>query len=993
MPVVKRKALHGDIQRAIDYVTNPDKTEMELYVSGIECGVSSAGEEMKMTHRKFRQDSLVNTKSKNKYDIPENKNVRVGYHIIQSFALDDTLTPHQAHEIGVRMTKELYPNFEAIVCTHIDKMHLHNHIVINSINKKTGKKLVDKLNDEYGLYKLREKSNEIAKEYNCKIENDKTTITTFKKNNFQYEPSFTREEIVKDLKQCIVDSENYDSCLNLMEQKGYLIKNRNYLSIRHPKSNRYTIMENLSNGEFSKKNIITFYEKLKPQKNDEPLLEFVQEEVFENKLLKENLAKIDKKQKKQEETIDDDYLTSLENLEYEDYYEDDETINTFSTLDDLDKILEESFYEEDNDFFNSQKIEISKNIKDNEYDENNENNENISIIDSVDNVKTDENVKNNINKEKNDFSKLSNYNNNDEKNTEKKGTKKTFTINNSLVVENYLDEDPNNSNKTIEALFVRIPNTKGKYYMYIIKDTERGFKQINDNTFSYDIYSDEVIKIYDKNKNFLKTLTGQQMMDFWDDKTKKIKSSKNNIDIENINSFDDYKKQLKQIYQNKKLTNEEKNEIKELVKQIKERSRIPYRNINKKNRLNIEKIELSPFVNSSNNVEDYKIKENIQLSNNLKNFKEKEIIQSQIKLPYKTFIKIDSMILIGKRERQKFFEMTPQERHEEYQKMKLKDIVNQRNLEDFKDIANDRTKLMQDIEYFSDKSFKYRNIMKEQEEIKRSVTLFIKYYDLYLKAEKQHQDGKQMIDIAYFNELSTFYAAKKHLETKFGIENLNNKEEAKEIYKRISAVKKQYNQSNAIIRSKTNELNLLNDFIIENDISKRNDFVELSFARKRMDATYEQKQTAYIERKNNKINYEIEKQNKLSDAEKRNLDFPIYMQGKAEIILPYLQYTGEFELKDIINRSGEACKLYLEKNRSYELYDDKGNSIYMTGQQIIDKIENIKSKSKIKYKDDKNNNKYKNKYSSKYTKEFEHIQNIQNIQNAQNIQDNEDIDY
>lgn len=69
---------------------------------------------------------------------------RVAYHIIQSFSPKDNITPKQANEIWKKLCQELYPNFQCIIATHIDKGHIHNHICLNAINMK-GRKLEDRL--------------------------------------------------------------------------------------------------------------------------------------------------------------------------------------------------------------------------------------------------------------------------------------------------------------------------------------------------------------------------------------------------------------------------------------------------------------------------------------------------------------------------------------------------------------------------------------------------------------------------------------------------------------------------------------------------------------------------------------------------------------------------------------------------------------------------------------------------------------------------------
>lgn len=114
MTVTFRKALHKSNLGCLIYITNPNKTDGGLLVSGINCSPDAnlAHNEMLMMNRLYN-----------------NKGRRTGYHIYQSFNYTDKLSYEEAHEIGIETVKRLYPNFQAVVATHIDKAHIHNHIV------------------------------------------------------------------------------------------------------------------------------------------------------------------------------------------------------------------------------------------------------------------------------------------------------------------------------------------------------------------------------------------------------------------------------------------------------------------------------------------------------------------------------------------------------------------------------------------------------------------------------------------------------------------------------------------------------------------------------------------------------------------------------------------------------------------------------------------------------------------------------------------------
>ena len=111
----------------IEYVMNGDKTDEMKYVSSVNCLPETAYEEMMSTKNRFN-------KGKEKI---------IGYHLIQSFARYE-VTPEVAHELGLEYVNEVFgKDFEVVVATHLNTDNVHNHIVINSVSLKTGKKFYD----------------------------------------------------------------------------------------------------------------------------------------------------------------------------------------------------------------------------------------------------------------------------------------------------------------------------------------------------------------------------------------------------------------------------------------------------------------------------------------------------------------------------------------------------------------------------------------------------------------------------------------------------------------------------------------------------------------------------------------------------------------------------------------------------------------------------------------------------------------------------------
>ena len=167
MAIVKFVAAKRTIKSALNYITNPEKTN-ETLVSGVNCTPESAESEFDFTKTKFNKHGG-----------------REYYHIVQSFSPDDNITPEIAHEIGIKFA-EYFKGYQIVISTHCDKDHIHNHMIMNSVNYKTGKKFhqtkedlmrvkefSNKLCLEYGLSQTEEKSNwkEMPK-WKAKLRND-----------------------------------------------------------------------------------------------------------------------------------------------------------------------------------------------------------------------------------------------------------------------------------------------------------------------------------------------------------------------------------------------------------------------------------------------------------------------------------------------------------------------------------------------------------------------------------------------------------------------------------------------------------------------------------------------------------------------------------------------------------------------------------------------------------------------------------------------------
>ena len=217
MPVTKRMLHYGSPQNLIEYILDEKNYGDKVGVtSSINCNVETALLEFKDIQNKFQM-----------------KGKRVAYHIIQSFSPKDNITPEQANEIGKKLCEELYPDFQCVISTHIDRGHLHNHICLNAISIN-GRKLEDRLaNEKEGLYGLSDTSDRIAKEYGCFVMPRKTYLKSKNKDYYyQYKEQSYKEKIREDINDLINKCSNLDEFLEELSILGYEVRRGKNIAVK-----------------------------------------------------------------------------------------------------------------------------------------------------------------------------------------------------------------------------------------------------------------------------------------------------------------------------------------------------------------------------------------------------------------------------------------------------------------------------------------------------------------------------------------------------------------------------------------------------------------------------------------------------------------------------------------------------------------------------------------------------------------------------------------
>ena len=218
------QALHD----VMDYASDDYKTERSLYVSGVNTTPDTAKQKMHQTKLRYgKMDGII------------------AFHAIQSFKPGET-TPDIAHEIGIKLAKEMWGDrFEVVIATHLNKEHLHNHFVINSVSFVDGKKYYDNT-ENYNL--IKKISDRLCEEYNLSvIRNPKSKGKHYaewyaEKNGY---PTI-RGQIKDELDEIIKCSYTVQSFWTELKRRGYEVKNTGkYIALKPTFSEKYIRLKSL----------------------------------------------------------------------------------------------------------------------------------------------------------------------------------------------------------------------------------------------------------------------------------------------------------------------------------------------------------------------------------------------------------------------------------------------------------------------------------------------------------------------------------------------------------------------------------------------------------------------------------------------------------------------------------------------------------------------------------------------------------------------------
>ena len=213
------------MSKAIAYILNPEKTDENLLVSSYGCASETAAREFEWT-RKIAEQKGMNP-------------VRIiARHVIQSFEIGE-VTPELAHEIGKQFADEILGGkYEYVLTTHIDKDHVHNHLIFNAVDfvdyhaYKSYKRI---------YYDMREVSDRLCKENGLSvIPPSQNKGMGYKEYTEAKRGTSWKQKLKQTIDRLVITAKDYDDFLRLMQEAGYEIKTGKYISFRAEGQERFT---------------------------------------------------------------------------------------------------------------------------------------------------------------------------------------------------------------------------------------------------------------------------------------------------------------------------------------------------------------------------------------------------------------------------------------------------------------------------------------------------------------------------------------------------------------------------------------------------------------------------------------------------------------------------------------------------------------------------------------------------------------------------------
>ncbi|MEL5899446.1 relaxase/mobilization nuclease domain-containing protein [Clostridium sporogenes] len=221
MAITKIHPIKSTLSLAIDYITSTDKTDEQILINSDGCSPATA-------HLQFMNTREVNN----------TRGTVLARHLIQSFVPGE-VAPEKAHEIGIDLAKEILKGeYEYVLATHVDRNHIHNHIIFNNVNWKTGKCYQS---NKQSYHRIRYQSDKLCKENNLIVidgyyekykKKYKTKGKSYKECQERKKGTSWKGRLQFDIDRAAKKAKDWEDFLYLMEQYGYEIKHGKHIAFK-----------------------------------------------------------------------------------------------------------------------------------------------------------------------------------------------------------------------------------------------------------------------------------------------------------------------------------------------------------------------------------------------------------------------------------------------------------------------------------------------------------------------------------------------------------------------------------------------------------------------------------------------------------------------------------------------------------------------------------------------------------------------------------------
>ena len=229
MAITKIHPIKSTLNLAIAHISNEEKTDEKILVSTNKCFASTAH----TAFMKTREDNKVN-------------GTVLARHLIQSF-MPGEATPEMAHQIGMKLCKRILKDqYEFVLTTHIDKGHIHNHIIFNNVNMVTGKCYQS---NKRSYHQIRYQSDKLCKENDLSVIDEfyetykkkyKTNGKSWYENDQLKKGTSWKSRLQFDIDRAIKQSNDWDDFIKRMTAIDYEIKYGKYIAFKHKDKERFT---------------------------------------------------------------------------------------------------------------------------------------------------------------------------------------------------------------------------------------------------------------------------------------------------------------------------------------------------------------------------------------------------------------------------------------------------------------------------------------------------------------------------------------------------------------------------------------------------------------------------------------------------------------------------------------------------------------------------------------------------------------------------------